>query len=92
MNKLIMVGGLCLILSGCSTLSGLSKQEIQTVVFNRCPVLINYTPEQQKLAAEELRKLYPESVIVSMITDYSKLREACRVVNKRVKARIQQAR
>ena len=82
----------CLILSVCDTLGGLSKQEIQTVVLNHCPILINYTPEQQKIAAQELRKLYPESVIVSMIIDYSKLREACRVVNKRVKARMQKAR
>lgn len=90
MIKLVMILSSCMILSGCAT--GLSRQEIQTVVLNRCPVLINYTPEQQKIAAEELRKLYPESVIASMITDYSKLREACRVVTKRVKARMQKAR
>lgn len=89
MIKLVMILSSCLILSGCATL-GLSKQEVQTVVLNRCPILVNYTLEQQKIAAQELRKLYPESVIVSMITDYSKLREACRVVAKRVKARMKQ--
>lgn len=92
MIKILAVVTSCLILSGCATLGGLSKQEIQTVVLNRCPILINYTPEQQKMAAEELRKLYSESVLATFITDYSKFREACRVVNKRVKARTQKAR
>ena len=91
MVKIVIVLTSCLILSGCASI-GLTKQEIQTVVLNRCPVLINYTPEQQKMAAEELRKLYSESVLATFITDYSKFREACRVVNKRVKARTQKAR
>lgn len=91
MVKIVMILTSCLMLSGCASL-GLTKQEIQTVVLNNCPVLINYTPEQQKMAAEELRKLYSESVLTTFITDYSKLREACRVVNKRVKARTQKAR
>ena len=65
----------------------MSRSEIRTVVINQCPVLQNYTPEQQKIASQELRNLYTDSQLARMITDYSKLRDACRVVNKKVRVK-----
>lgn len=67
--------------SSCSP--SLSQEQIK-VVINNCPALVNYTTDEQKKAAEELRALYTNSQLAVMLNDYAKLREACRVVNKRV--------
>lgn len=81
--KILLSFCVILLLAGCSV----PRSEIRTVVVNQCPVLQNYTPEQQKIAAQELRKLYTDSQLAIMITDYSKLRDACRIVNKRVRVK-----
>jgi uncharacterized protein YcfL len=86
--KTIFVALFVLFLGGCSATQYLSQQDIKQVVLNRCPPLVNYSQEQQRMAAEELRKLYSDSQIAVMITDYSKLRDACRIVTKRVNKRI----
>ena len=44
-----------------------------------CPPLINYTAAQQRQAAGELRKMHSEAQVAKMITDYGKLRAACRI-------------
>ena len=44
-----------------------------------CPPLVNYTAAQQKQAAAELRKMHSDAQIARMITDYGKLRAACRI-------------
>jgi len=41
--------------------------------------LINYTAAQQRQAAGELRKMHSEAQVAKMITDYGKLRAACRI-------------
>lgn len=64
-----------LFLTGCASVT----PERVTLAYTRCPVLKNYTQEQMKRAASELRNLPTESQIASMITDYGKLREACRI-------------
>jgi hypothetical protein len=64
-----------LFLTGCASVT----PERVTLAYTRCPVLKNYTQDQMKRAASELRNLPTESQIASMITDYGKLREACRI-------------
>jgi hypothetical protein len=64
-----------LFLTGCASVT----PERVTLAYTRCPVLKNYTQEQMKRAASELRNLPTESQISFMITDYGKLREACRI-------------
>lgn len=70
-----MIIAFTLFLTGCASVT----PERVTLAYTRCPVLKNYTQEQMKRAASELRNLPTESQIASMITDYGKLREACRI-------------
>lgn len=72
--KYIIIG-FTLFLTGCASVT----PERVTLAYSRCPVLKNYTQEQMKRAASEIRNLPTESQIASMITDYGKLREACRI-------------
>lgn len=67
--------------SGCASVT----QERITVALNRCPVLKQYTREQMIQAANELRTLPTESQIAAMFSDYSKLRDACRVAERKLK-------
>ena len=64
-----------LLLTGCASIT----PERVTLAYSKCPVLKKYTEEQMKKAASELKQLPNESQIASMITDYGKLREACRI-------------
>lgn len=64
-----------LFLTGCASVT----PERVTLAYTRCPVLKKYTQDQMKRAASELRNLPTESQIAYMITDYGKLREACRI-------------
>lgn len=66
---------LIITLTGCASVT----PERVTLAYSKCPVLKNYTQDQMKRAASELRQLPSESQIASMITDYGKLREACRI-------------
>jgi hypothetical protein len=63
-------------LTGCASVT----PERVTLAYSKCPVLKNYTQEQMKKTASELKSLPSESQISTMITDYGKLREACRIV------------
>ena len=83
MKKLCVIP-ILMLLAGCSV----PRSGIRTIVLNQCPPLVDYSKDQQKLAAEELKKIYTDSQIANMIVDYSKLREACRIVNKRVQVKV----
>lgn len=77
----ITLSVLSFLLAGCASVT----PERTEIVLSRCPTLKRYTPEQLKLAAEELKVMPTESQIAAMITDYSKLRDACRVVEKKLR-------
>lgn len=62
-----------------STTVVFSLSACQSTTGGGCPPLINYSAAQQKQAANELRKMHSEAQVVKMITDYGKLRAACRV-------------
>jgi hypothetical protein len=77
-----------ILLSGCGTLSSMSDEEraqTRTLVIARCPILKQYSPERLKKAAEELKNLPEESELLSMLTDYGKMRDACRAITKELK-------
>lgn len=71
-----------IVLLGIST-AGCFKtfSEARTVVLSRCPELRTYTPEQQRRAAAELRKMPQDSVIALMTADYGTLRARCRAIS-----------
>lgn len=48
-------------------------------VISRCPPLTTYSREFQSRAADELDRLPPQSPVATMVVDYGKLRDACRV-------------
>jgi hypothetical protein len=62
-----------------STIIAFSVSACQSTSGGGCPPLINYSAAQQKQAANELRKMHSEAQVAKMITDYGKLRAACRV-------------
>ena len=71
-----------ILLGGCATTS---SQEQVALVKQQCPVLKRYSREQLAQAAKELRALATDSQIAEMITDYSQLRDACRVAAKKLR-------
>lgn len=71
-----------LFLAGCSHFSMSERQQVSALVIAKCPVLQNYSLEQQTKAADELARLTTDSQLASMITDYGKLREACKAITK----------
>lgn len=44
-----------------------------------CPPLINYSADQMKRAAAEMRALHKDAELRRMVTHYGQLRDACRV-------------
>jgi hypothetical protein len=50
-----------------------------------CPPLVPYAAALQKKAARELNTLGPDAALPKFMTDYSKLRDACRAIEKRNK-------
>lgn len=71
-----------LFLTGCSHFSMTERQQVSALVIAKCPVLQNYSIEQQTKAADELAKLASDSQIAAMVTDYGKMREACRAITR----------
>ena len=55
------------------------EQEITPAIIRKCPPIVNYSPEQQQKIARELQDIKENTEISKIITDYSKLRDACRV-------------
>lgn len=75
-----------LALTGCGTVSNFKPTQKQVnLVLTKCPVLRNYSKAEMKQAAQELKNIPSESQIASMIGDYGKLRQACRVITKKLK-------
>ena len=44
-----------------------------------CPPLVKYSADQMKRAAAEMRALHKDAELRRLITDYGKMRSACRV-------------
>lgn len=65
---MLSIASAAMLLSGCATVTSKS-----------CPPLVTYPKTFQRAAADELEKLPRESRVATMIVDYSKLRDACRV-------------
>jgi len=78
MKIIISVILLSTLLAGCRPIS----REDVTIYLTRCPPLVSYSKETQRRALAELRKIASDSEIAKMISDYSKLRDACRLNNK----------
>lgn len=79
-----------LMLGGCATVSGMTQQEKQqtkTLVLAKCPVLKQYSKEALTKAALELESLPDGSQLTVMLTDYSKMRDACRAITKELKGK-----
>jgi CxxC motif-containing protein len=83
MNKIFLFWIICIstLISGCATVT----TERTEIVLNRCPTLKRYTQEQLMKAAQEIKNIPTDSEISVMITDYSKIRDACRLVEKKLK-------
>lgn len=82
MFKLILLIPILVSLGACS-----STEQIRatTIAINKCPTLKNYSREQLVKAAQELRSLPSESQLSVMLSDYSKLRDACRIAEQRLR-------
>lgn len=82
----LMVG---LLIGGCAATKGLvtpdGKPITQALVISKCPTLKQYTPEQLKAAAAELKQLASTSALAMLVTDYGKMRDACRALTKKLK-------
>jgi hypothetical protein len=65
---------LIVLIVGLSSLSA-----CQSTSSSGCPPLINYSADQMKRAAAEMRALHKEAELRRMITHYGQLRDACRV-------------
>lgn len=57
----------------------LTKDTVR-IYLTRCPPLVTYSKEQQQRALTELRKIATDSEIARYVSDYSKLRDACRAI------------
>lgn len=68
-----------LLLSQC----GMNEKQVSALVIAKCPVLKNYSRADLQKAAKELAATASDSEISVLLTDYSKMRDACRaIVNK----------
>jgi hypothetical protein len=70
------------VLSNCSRIETLLTEPI-VVTVARCPPLETYSPENQKMAAAELRGLPGKSIVGQMVADYGTLRDKCRAYEKK---------
>lgn len=74
-----------LALTGCGTVSNFKPTQKQVnLVLTKCPVLRNYTKAEMKQAALELENIPSQAQLARMIGDYGKLRQACRVISKKL--------
>lgn len=70
--------------SGCS--SSLNTSENIGLVLSKCPSLKSYSKEKMQRAANSIRNLPDDSVLVEILGDYSRLREACRVAERKIRS------
>jgi uncharacterized lipoprotein YbaY len=82
MTRFILIGVLAVFVSGCA--SNIPREKLQ-VAINSCPVLKQYSKEQLTQAASELQNLPSGSQLSVLLADYSKLRDACRVAERKLK-------
>lgn len=68
MKRLIVLTTAAFSLAACQSTGG-----------GGCPPLINYSADQMKRAAAEMRALHKDAELRRLINDYSKMRDACRV-------------
>lgn len=61
----------------------------KTLVIAKCPVLKQYSKERLIKAANELKSLPDDSQVAALLTDYSKMRDACRAITKELKKKEQ---
>ena len=85
MNKLIITLAAASMLGGCATMSQSELVQTKTLVIAKCPVLKQYSKDRLVRAAGELRSLPDDSEVATLLTDYSKLRDACRAITKELK-------
>lgn len=81
----VAVAVLGVLVGGCSSLDPEMRRQGVPLAYSQCPVLKKYTREELLAAAKEMRSLPSESQLAAMMTDYSKLRDACRVARKELK-------
>lgn len=83
MSKMFMLTIPFLVVLGACT--PMQQERATAIAINKCPALKNYSREQLKRAAGELRLLPNESQVAILLSDYSKLRDACRVAERRLR-------
>lgn len=66
----LSVASIALLLSGCSA----------ATFKTRCPPLVSYSRDFQSRAADALAKAPAE--VAELVADYSKMRDACRVISR----------
>jgi len=81
-KTVIAVALSAMLLGGCATVQ--SSPSLPLVI-SQCPALTKYTQAQLNKAAAEMRSLPTESQVAKLVTDYGKLRDACRVANSKIK-------
>lgn len=65
-HKISILGAFSIALGACQSTGG------------GCPPLVDYSLEDQKIAAKQLRALPRNAPLAAMIIDYKKTRDACR--------------
>ena len=84
-NKVFLVLVAASLLGGCATMTQSEIAQTKTLVLAKCPVLKQYSKERLTKAANELRSLPDDSEVAALLTDYSKMRDACRAITKELK-------
>jgi thioredoxin-related protein len=79
--SIVLIVGLSV--SGCA--STLNTPENINLVLSKCPTLKSYSKEKMQKAAEEIKNLPDDSQLIEILGDYSRLREACRVAERRLR-------
>jgi hypothetical protein len=79
----LLVGGCSGSMSTLRTSDG--KPITQSMIISKCPVLKQYTKQQLIDAASEMKQLASTSALAMLVTDYGKMREACRAITKKLK-------
>jgi uncharacterized protein YceK len=88
MKSVVIVIMIGLMLGGCAGGLSNTNQKQVALVISKCPVLKKYTKAQMQRAAAELKVLPSEAQVAVMVTDYGKLRDACRVASNKMKQSI----
>lgn len=68
MKRLIVLATALFSLAACQSTGG-----------GGCPPLVQYSRDQLRRAADEMRALHRDAELRRLVTDYGKFRDACRV-------------